>query len=165
MPLGHWLHPTHQLHKFVYNTTYDTIIETLKNGNLYEYARRDGITRFSQVFLFSRALHSLPENVLPTTVTRVSDDVIHGESHLELVHTIPTPIHHSWKDYLLNLPDDVRYLLTFSKICNDGKDIAYAIRTKTAIAVADASVELKTGVASIAWIISDRKETFNASGC
>ena len=115
MPLGHWLHPTHQLHKFVYNTTHDTIIETFKNGNLYEYARRDGITRFSQVFLFSGALHSLPENVLPTTVTRVSDDVIHGESHLELVHTIPTPIHHSWKDYLLNLPDDVRYLLTFQK--------------------------------------------------
>lgn len=74
----------------------------------------------------------------------------------------------SWSEYLRNLPDDLRYLFTFTKIHNYGKDIAYAIRTKTAIAVADASVELKTGYAVIAWIISDRQESFEAfgySGC
>ena len=71
-------------------------------------------------------------------MTRVSDHTMKKSSSL------------SWSEYLRNLPDDLRYLLTFTKIHNYGKDIAYAIRTKTAIAVADASVELKTGYAVIA---------------
>ena len=67
IPLGHWCHPTHQRHKYVYNKTNDTIVESFTNGNLYEYAHRDGVTRYSQVFLFSKSLFSLPKHVVPTT--------------------------------------------------------------------------------------------------
>ena len=74
IPLGHWCHPTHQRHKYVYNKTNDTIVESFTNGNLYEYAHRDGVTRYSQVFLFSKSLFSLPKHVVPTTYREKNGD-------------------------------------------------------------------------------------------
>ena len=67
-----------------------------------------------------------------------------------------------------SLRPEVQYLLQFPTITNDGRDIARAIRDRSAIAVSDASVKKSRNSAAISWIITNTFETFyshGASGC
>ena len=58
----------------------------------------------------------------------------------------------------------MRYLLEYTHIKNEGRDIAQAIRDRDAVAVTDASVEQKTRQAAISWIITNKTETFRTHG-
>ena len=100
----------------------------------------------------------LPSYCIPITVHRRFNKYLQGESYISHIRSADISSPTTRHEYFSSLPAELRYLLKFSKIHNEGKDIAYAIRTRTAVAVTDASVEQKTRAAAISWIITINKE-------
>ena len=164
-PLGLWLHKSHQIHKFMYDKDSDAIYETFTNGSIRCYKKIPGVTRLSSNYRFQADVTSLPSTFLPINVIKIDDDNITGEPYMSEVDTKQVLQISSWTQFLNSQHQDVQYLLRHAHIHNDGRDIASAIRNRTAVAVSDASVEQATHTAAISWVISDKCDTFKDYGC
>ena len=163
-PIGQWQHKSHQLYKFVYNNNEDNIFETFTNGSIRRYDRIPGVTRTSSKYKFATQVNQLPQHYMPISVIKLNNDNIVGEAHMDVVTSLQETTITTWDEFIASQNHDIQYLLRFARIHNKGRDIASAIRNRTAVAVTDASVEQMTRTAAISWIISDRKETFRDYG-
>ena len=163
-PLGTWLHKSHQIYEFVYHSDTDSIYETFTNGSIRHYTRSPGVTRLSSKYRFDTTVTSLPSTFLPVNVITIDDDNIIGEPYMSEVGTKQESPISSWTEFVHSQHQNVKYLLRHAHIHNDGRDIATAIRNKTAVAVSDASVEQTTRTAAISWVISDKYESFRDFG-
>ena len=167
-PLGNWVHESHQVHKFVYAKESNTVYETFTNGSISAYPMLQGRTRFSKFFQYDKEVDCLPPDYVPITIHKQSKHILYGESEIERITSAITKGSLPWQEYLDSLDDEVKYLLQFANITNNGLDIARAIRNRTAIAVTDASVKKSTHTAAISWVICDLNGSFHVfgdSGC
>lgn len=163
-PLGNWINKSHQLHKFVYDGRDKTVYETSTNGTIRKYQKKESTTRHSQIYSYYSNDCSIPDEFILISIVKRTDDVTIGEIGINDVITEYDNEKRDWDSFTSKLHPDVQYLSRYASIPNQGRDIATAIRNRTVVAVTDASVEQRTGRAAISWVITDKQESFKATG-
>ena len=158
-PLGHSLHSSHQAHKFVFSSIHQCIYETFTNGQIQYFHKGVGRTRNSKFYMLHGPISKLPASVIPTTVHKQSQNIVYGETDINHIRAASDTLPNAWDQYIASLDPDTLLILRHATIHNQGKNIARAIRNRTAIAVADASVQKSTRMAAISWLITNRQET------